>query len=181
MLRLVDNPWSWVRHHPLEVTIVVFTFPVLANALTAIRALRLLRLVRLLRLPALARVAFSLEGLRYVALLAVVTAIGGGEAYAQSEGGSLKDGIYWAITTMTTVGYGDLSPKSDTGKMLALVVMLVGIGFVAILTGAVAQRFVHRDIEAVEAEVRAVEDGELDVRAELRDVMAQLARIEARL
>jgi hypothetical protein len=48
---------------------------------------------------------------------------------------SAGDGIYWAITTMTTVGYGDLSPETNTGKVIAVGVMVVGIGFIALLTG----------------------------------------------
>ena len=50
--------------------------------------------------------------------------------------------MYWAISTMTTVGYGDFHPETGEGQVLAAVVMLVGIGFVAVVTGAIAQRFV---------------------------------------
>ncbi len=44
---------------------------------------------------------------------------------------------------MTTVGYGDLTPHTTAGKIVAAIVMLVGIGFVALLTGAVAQAFIQ--------------------------------------
>ena len=59
---------------------------------------------------------------------------------------------------MTTVGYGDLSPQTGGGKGLAAVVMLVGIGFVAILTGAVAERFLKPDVAEEEAATEAVGD-----------------------
>jgi voltage-gated potassium channel len=51
---------------------------------------------------------------------------------------------------MTTVGYGDITPKTTEGKEVAVTVMLVGIGFATLLIGAVAERFFHREIEDVE-------------------------------
>lgn len=178
MLRVVSDRGAWLRDHPLEVIVIVFSFPLLSSAFAAIRVLRVLRLVRLLRLAKLARVAFSMTGLRYVTLLAVLTVIAGGEAFSQLEGKSLADGFYWAITTMTTVGYGDLSPKTDSGKILAVAVMLVGIGFVAVLTGAVAQRFIVANVEAVE---EAVEREEFDLRVELHEISERLARVQRQL
>jgi voltage-gated potassium channel len=94
----------------------------------------------------------------------------------------LADGIYWAISTMTTVGYGDVTPGTQTGKMLAVAVMLVGIGFIAFLTGAVAERFIKPAVEEAEHDAEVtVERQEADLLAELAAIRAQLARIEARL
>jgi voltage-gated potassium channel len=91
----------------------------------------------------LVRRLFTAEGLKYTALLAFLTALAGGVAFHQAEGGqSFWDGLYWSVTTMTTVGYGDLTPHSTAGRIIALIVMLVGIGFVALVTGAVAQAFI---------------------------------------
>jgi voltage-gated potassium channel len=183
MLAVVDDRSGWLRKHPLELLIVVLTPPFLASTFAAVRALRLLRLVRLLRLAQLARDASSMEGLRYVSLLALLTVLAGGAGYASVERHqSLGDGMYWAITTMTTVGYGDLSPQTTTGKFLAVVMMLVGIGFVAILTGAVAQRFlaaeIREDVAAIEHEIDAGEDALL---GEIREISARLQRLEASL
>ena len=50
---------------------------------------------------------------------------------------SIPVGIYWAITTMTTVGFGDIAPKTDLGKLLASVMMLMGWGTLAVPTGIV--------------------------------------------
>jgi voltage-gated potassium channel len=53
--------------------------------------------------------------------------------------------VWWAITTVTTVGYGDLYPESNAGRILAVAVMIIGIGFVAILTANIASYFVEKD------------------------------------
>jgi voltage-gated potassium channel len=163
---------------------VILTPPFLPASLQAARALRLLRLLRLLLVLRLARRVFSLEGLRYVALLAALTALGGGAAFAAAEGRDVStwDGVWWAVTTMTTVGYGDISPATDLGRGIAMVLMLVGIGFLAVLTGAVAERFLATRIEEAQEETsEEVEEAEAEVLAEVRAIATRLNELERRL
>ncbi len=146
MLRVVDDRWEWIRDHPLEVAIIVLTPPFLPASMQAARVFRLFRLLRLLKLAVLARRLFSTEGVRDATVLALLTVVGGGAAFATVEKEqdlSAWDGVWWALTTVTTVGYGDLSPQTDAGRVIATVVMLVGIGFIAILTAAAAERFLR--------------------------------------
>jgi voltage-gated potassium channel len=51
------------------------------------------------------------------------------------------------MTTVTTVGYGDYTPRTDAGRIIAIIVMLAGIGFVAVLTAAAAERFMRSSRE----------------------------------
>ncbi len=79
------------------------------------------------------------------------------------------DGVWWAVTTVTTVGYGDIRPETDAGRVIAMAVMLVGIGFVAIVTGAAAERF-----------MRARREEERHMTAQLDEIVAQLDAMERR-
>jgi voltage-gated potassium channel len=182
MLALVPNRRAWARKNWLDLAIVVLTPPFLA-ALAPVRLFRLLRLLRLLRLTRVARRLFTQEGLRAAALLSALVAVAGGLSYSVVEPQTTPaEGFYWALTTMTTVGYGDLNPHTTEGKILAMVVMLVGIGFVAILTGALAQGFVEGRLQEDTAEV----EHELDVATgailgELRAVRSRLDALEGSL
>jgi voltage-gated potassium channel len=182
MLALVSNRRRWAREHVIELALVVLTPPVLPAGLQSLRAVRLLRLLRLVRVPQLMRGLFSLTGLRFAAFLALLTVVAGGAAYEAAErkeqSVSYGDGVWWALTTITTVGYGDISPKTDLGRIVGGLVMVVGIGFIALLTGAVAQRFLRPDVTEAE-EVSQLVAG--DIAEQLVDLRAQLERIEAAL
>jgi len=83
---------------------------------------------------------------------------------------------------MTTVGYGDITPKTVTGKVIACALMLIGIGFFAMITGAIAQRFlaekIAEEIAEVEAAVEEVETTEVFVLKEVREITERLRALE---
>ena len=76
--------------------------------------------------------------------------------------------IWWAIVTITTVGYGDEVPVSNVGKIMAVIVMILGVGLASVLTGLVARVFIHvgteddlatkADIESLRSEIIALRD-----------------------
>jgi voltage-gated potassium channel len=182
MLAVVPERRVWLRHHPLDLIILVFTPPLLPAALQSLRVLRMLRLLRLLRLAQLSREVFSLQGLHYAALLAVLTAIGGGSLFValerQNHHLDAWEGIYWALTTMTTLG-SSIYPTTTGGEILSAFILIVGIAFVALLTGAFAQRFLGPEIAEVEAELEAEQiTAEVVALRELHGVREQLAALE---
>jgi voltage-gated potassium channel len=122
-----------------------------AHAFTVVRSLRLLRIFRILKLTeylgeaATMRIAL-VESLRKITvfLFAVLTivVIAGAMMY-QIEGEahgftSIPAGMYWAVVTVTTVGYGDIAPQTILGRILASVLMIVGYGIIAVPTGIVS-------------------------------------------
>jgi voltage-gated potassium channel len=164
LLARAPDRGSWLWRHPFDVALVVLTPPFLPGALQALRIARVMRVVRLLRLLRLARTAraartlFAPQSLSWAALLTALVVIGGGAAFVEAEHAqhlSLNDGLWWALTTVTTVAYGDIYPHTATGRVIAAIVMLSGISFVAFLTAAAAHRFITT-AEVVEAEESAI-------------------------
>ena len=124
--------------------------------LLVIRILRLLRVFRLLKLSEYVTEADTLRRalhasrrkisvfLSVVVLLVVVIGalmyVVEGEAHGFT---SIPVSIYWAIVTLTTVGYGDLSPRTPLGQILASIVMVIGYGIIAVPTGIVSVELAH--------------------------------------
>jgi voltage-gated potassium channel len=90
---------------------------------------------------------------------------------------SIGLGMWWAVQTVTTVGYGDAVPKTDLGRILAAAVMLLGIGFVTVITASITGAFVSRSRREQQA---AVPDN-TEQRREFQRIHERLARIEAAL
>jgi voltage-gated potassium channel len=176
---LAPSKWRHVRENWLDV--VVLLLPLL-------RPLRILRGARLLRLLRAARLlVFAYEGLRKLrGLLAgrglnwvilstmavVVTCAGLVTVFERDGGGTIKgfgDGLWWAMSTVTTVGYGDVYPATAEGRGIAVLLMVLGIVFYSILTANVAAYFVES------ASTR--EDATLEIR--ISELTQQVARLEA--
>lgn len=88
---------------------------------------------------------------------------------------NIGDGMWWAVQTVTTVGYGDLVPHSTAGRLIAALVMLVGISFLAVITAAIASEF-------IESARRRIEGTGTDaVSVKLDHIAARLEAIEAGL
>jgi voltage-gated potassium channel len=186
MLAIVPNRWRWLRDNPLDVAIVILTPPFLPATMQALRVFRLLRLLRLLRTIKAVQRLFTPQGLQWAALLALITAFCGGAGFAAVEQGHNEnvsntwDGLWWAVATMTTVGYGDVFPVTNAGRMIAVVVMVVGIGFLTMLIGSAAERFVSQDLEQTQVTLASeVDEAESDVLREIEEIAQRLRSVEA--
>lgn len=130
-------------------TYLALLFPEL-HALIDVRVLRLIRIFRVFKLTAYvseyAHMAGALKASRrkilvFLSVVLMVVMVMGTLMYVIEgpENGytSIPTGIYWAITTMTTVGFGDITPKTDLGRLLSSIMMLIGWGTLAVPTGIV--------------------------------------------
>lgn len=197
MLRLAPDNREYFKNNKLDLTVLILTVPLLPGVLQALWVLRLLRLIDML--PAVLGRFMNITLLPYAIVLAFIGVFGGGLAFAHLEGLSLFDGIYWANTTINTVGYGDISAQTAGGKLLSMVLQWTGNVILAMLIGGVAafaQQLLlgegmdelESDIEEVEEEVEEVEedvDSLLESAKSLsatdRVILKELSDIKARL
>ncbi|SJZ62777.1 Ion transport protein [Oceanospirillum multiglobuliferum] len=145
-----------------------------------LRYLRLLRLLRLLKLShyirsmdvfvkvitsELASLASAVFAVLVLVVLAACLMFTLEHKAQPDQFKTVLDAIWWAVVTMTTVGYGDMTPITAGGKILAILIMLLGVGTVALPAGMLAARFseeLQNRKSAMTAEViNALEDGEL--------------------
>lgn len=196
MLAVTPNRKAYLRCAWLDVVIVVATIPLLPYLFSSLRIARLgrlvdvLRLLRLLRLAALANRAgaliqrvFGTSGLGWLLSGLIVLVVVSGTLFSYFEEGlDVPEGIWWAIVTATTVGYGDVVPASGLGRLVATVLMIAGISFIALLSAATAARLVELETEEGHEEllagIRGQSNREQEMRDQLREMNERLARLE---
>jgi voltage-gated potassium channel len=179
ILIVAERKAAAVRAHWLDALLIVTTIPLVSAYLASLRFLRMARLLRLLRATTIITRAIQAERrvtsgttLRIVALITlfIVVVAGASQAAIDSKDfPSFWDGVWWSVVTVTTVGYGDLYPKSVAGRLIGIVVMLVGIGFLSVLTATIASYFVKSDT------------GSTDVLAALHRIETELADLKSRM
>jgi len=136
-----ESKKEYLKRHPLELASVLLPF------------LRPLRLMRVISFGSLAlqkvaigrqfaitvKVAISAVFIAYIAAIQITI------SERTVEGSNIKtfsDGLWWAVTTVTTVGYGDRYPTTTEGRLLAVLLMITGISLVGVITASVAAWFV---------------------------------------
>ncbi|MCM1972025.1 potassium channel family protein [Streptomyces sp. G1] len=179
-LGLAHSKRAFVRTHWLDLAAVV---------LPMIQPLRLLRVVSTLMLVGRrARMAPQIRLTTYVAGSVVGLLMFGSLAVLSVErdapDGNIKnlgDALWWSVTTMTTVGYGDHSPTTGLGRLLAVGLMLSGIALLGVVTANIAAWFIsrfERDDLVELAQTAAISELTAEVRA-LRAEVARLGGIPA--
>ena len=160
-LACVRHPWRYARSFfgIIDLLSILPTYLAVLvpemHSLIDVRLLRLLRLFRLFKLTAyvseFGALYLALRNSRrkiavFLAFVLLVTTIMGTLMYVvegpQNGFDSIPMGVYWAITTMTTVGFGDVTPKTDLGRFIASLMMLMGWGTLAVPTGIVSAELV---------------------------------------
>ena len=115
---------------------------------------------------------------RVIAVVTIAVTIAGGVLVRLTDPdsiGSLQEGFWWALQTITTVGYGDVVPASEAGRVTAAAVMLIGLSFLAVTTAAVTNAFVQA------AARQRGERGHDEVLTEIAALRRELAELRAAL
>lgn len=131
-------------------------FLLVIRILRVLRIFRVLKLIRFLKAAMMLKEALSASRTKIIVFLMTVSTlviIFGSMMYLieGEENGftSIPRSIYWAIVTLTTVGYGDLSPQTNIGQVLASIIMIMGYAIIAVPTGIVTTEIAKREIKRI--------------------------------
>lgn len=138
-----ENKWIYVKKHPLElVAIIPFD-----SIFRAARFVRIFRVIRLLGIGShFIKPIYSIlktNGLDKLLTITVIMLflIPIPIIIVEPSINTFSDALWWAIVTTTTVGYGDISPETPIGRVLAVTLMLMGIGLIGTLTSSITSYF----------------------------------------
>jgi voltage-gated potassium channel len=144
----------YLKTHPLEIVSVVLPF---------LRPLRLLRVISfgalvIQKIAVGKQIAITLKVFLFSILIAYIAAVQitiTEREVASSNIKSFGDGLWWAVTTVTTVGYGDRFPTTSVGRVIAVGLMLVGISLMGVITASVAAWFVKMSQEVPDPSIKS--------------------------
>lgn len=148
---LADKKKDFFKSNILDlIAIVPFN-----SAFRIFRTLKIFRMTKMLKLVRISSVSarglkktkrfFNTNGFKYVLMLTATSIVVGAILMTQFEQMSFQDALWWSFVTATTVGYGDLSPATGAGRIIASCLMLVGIGLIGSLTSSITSFFLHEE------------------------------------
>jgi len=169
--------WRWFYTHVFDLAIVV---------LPMLRPLRVLRLVTLLSVlqrtaGAAIRSRIAVYAGSAACLLVFVAALAVLDAERSAPGSSIKtfgDALWWAFVTITTVGYGDFTPVSPTGRLIAVGLMIGGIALLGVITATFASWIVQQ-VESADEERTATVGHLRALEAKIDQLQEMLSRPDA--
>lgn len=180
-LILAEDRMRYALHHWYDVVLVLL--PML-RPLRLLRALAVARILgRTMATGRAARVTFYVAGATVAIIgLSALAVLDAERGARHANITSFGDALWWAISTVTTVGYGDLYPVTTQGRLIAAALMVVGIALLGSITAAIATWFVASATKTEEEEVEhAVDASTAAVLTAIEDLKEQVAALEARL
>lgn len=147
---------EYVRSNPLNLAVIIFSFPSLPALLGLVRVVRAVRILRLFRVVGVAarsmvalRTVIARRGVVYVASGALVLVLAGGAGLAllepQTVRGEMLNGIFWALYTVTTVGYSEVTPATMWGRLIGVILMVTSVGLISTLAASITASFLGQE------------------------------------
>ena len=171
-LTLAQNKLKFLRTHIFDLAAVI---------LPMVRQLRVLRLITVITLlnkkfqhKIRQRVSIYVAAVTVIVMFCASLAVLDAERHAENATiTTFGDALWWTMTTMSTVGYGDRYPVTGEGRLVAGLLMVGGIALLGVITGTIASWLVEK--------LRGVEEAELETAQELRNLRAEIAELRKEL
>lgn len=170
--------------------IAIIPFNSIFSAFRAFRLFRLLKFTKIAKITRIVRAAaffgvlkkklgeiLKTNGFLYVLYANIVLIVISSVVIKFAEKMAFSDALWWSIVTCTTVGYGDISPTSTVGRLVAVVLMIFGIGLIGMLTGAITTYFTSRSSDE---KSKSYDDLKLlieDMTEEQKEKLLEIAKI----
>ena len=155
-----NNKLYFIRTHIIDL-LAALPFHALFKGIRLIRMVRIMEVTRiaamLTKVGRVLRPFFKTNGFIYLIYCSIGFIIIGTFGIAITEQKTLFDALWWTIVTITTVGYGDISPVTSVGRVIAILLMIFGIGFISTLTSTLTNYFAQK-AHSHKLEIHAVID-----------------------
>ena len=146
-ISLSKNKKDFIRNNKIDL-ISLIPFNAIFKSLRILKLNKLLRLGRLVKISVLfarfkddSRLFFKTNHFGYVLITTIILIVLGALAMSYLENMDIGDSIWWSFVTTTSVGYGDIYPTTNLGRIIAVLLMITGLGFVGMLSGTIATYF----------------------------------------
>ena len=145
-LYLADKRWAYIKSHPLEL-IAIIPFDSIFRAARFVRIFRVIKLMgigshymrpvyAILKTNGLDKLLITTLVLLFLVPIPLIM--------VEPDINTFTDAVWWAVVTTTTVGYGDMYPSTGLGRILAVVLMILGIGIIGTFTSAISAYFTDK-------------------------------------
>lgn len=145
-----DNKLNFIKNNKIDLLSIIPTSSFF-QAFKLLKSLKFLKFLKLLKLTFFIgryikslKIFLKFNNFHYSIITTIFIILIGTILISFVENMSISDALWWSFVTTTTVGYGDISPTSNIGRLIAAILMLVGIGFLGILTGNIATYFLTK-------------------------------------